>query len=182
MTERKRLGKLVGEIAIGYLFLHLNFYIGVFNLLPNWLGYTVIVNVLNELGEEEPSARLLKPFGIILVVWELWTSVCRMTDQQFSLSVIETLIGVISLYFHFQLITNLADIAGKYGYPDCRRLLWVRTVRTLVCTLVILALPWYESSIVTIAAAAIGAAAGIWICLELLMFRKALYSCSNSPD
>ena len=58
-------------------------------------------------------------------------------DEAYILGVV---ISVVSLYFHFQLLTNLADIAGRFNAKRQKSVLLLRNVRTVLLTL--LALPW----------------------------------------
>ncbi len=67
--ERRRLADGVKLIALGYLLLHLDLNLGALNILPNWLGYILILKALPALGEYEPSALLLRPIGILLALW-----------------------------------------------------------------------------------------------------------------
>ena len=71
---REKLAGAVKFIAWGYILLHLNFNLGTLNILPNWLGYVLMLQALPILGNDEPSAPLLRPLGIILALWEgaLW--------------------------------------------------------------------------------------------------------------
>ena len=71
---REELADAVKRIAWGYVLLHVNVNLGSLNILPNWLGYLLILGVLPMLGEREPSALLLRPLGILLALWEgvLW--------------------------------------------------------------------------------------------------------------
>ena len=61
-----KLSESVKRIAIGYLFLYLNINLGSLGILPDWVCYVLIVGQLSTLGEEEPSAPLLRPLGILL--------------------------------------------------------------------------------------------------------------------
>ena len=57
------------------------------------------------------------------------------------LQVIDMIIGVVNIYFHFQLLTNLASIAAKYQSEDYEldeKLLRYRTFQTIMLTAVIL--------------------------------------------
>ena len=94
-------------------------------------------------AKEESSASLLKPLCIILALWEgiMWCAAIFGAQPDWEL--IRLLINVVSLYFHFQLLTDLALIAEKYGCPEGKRILKLRTVRTILLTLTFL--PQYLS-------------------------------------
>ena len=74
MNERPELYKPLSHIAWGYLLLHVNFNFGTLNILPNWLGYLLILSALEPISQIVPSALLLRPLGKVLAAWEglLW--------------------------------------------------------------------------------------------------------------
>ena len=53
--------------------------------------------------------------------------------------------AVLTLYVHFQLFTNLASAAGRFGCPQRRGLLVLRTMNVVFTTLLSLPLPLDES-------------------------------------
>lgn len=180
----QRLCNAVKWIAWGYLFLHLDIHLGVLNILPDWGGYLLILFALTVLGEEEKSALLLRPLGILLAVWEgIWWLAgligCSVENEM--LIVIAT---VLSLYFHFQLLTNLAEIAERYDCPERERLLVLRTVRTICITvfgLLALPTPWHKSSLwetlssgITVGIVVIHLLVAIWLCIVLFSLRRSL--------
>lgn len=172
--ERQRLADNVRLIAFGYLLMHLNFNLGTLNVLPDWLGYLLILKALPPLGEYEPSALLLRPLGILLALWEgvLWLMALLGSNlNSYLFAVIAT---VITLYFHFQLLTNLAAAAARFDCPERGRILTLRTVRTVLITLFALPLPWDSYTVLTIGVAAASVIVAIWICVVLFSFRRSL--------
>lgn len=172
--ERQRLADSVKLIAYGYLLLHLNFNLGTLNVLPNWLGYILILRALPALGEYEPSALLLRPLGILLALWEgvLWTvDLVGSSLTGYLFTVIAT---VIELYFHFQLLTNLADIAESCNCPEHKRILTLRTVRTVLITLFALPVPWDSYKILTVGMMVVFIVVAVWLCTVLFSFRRSL--------
>lgn len=179
--ERQRLTDGLKMIAFGYLLLHLNINLGTCNVLPNWLGYLLILKALPILGEYEPSALLLTPIGTLLAVWEgaLWgMALFSLTPDIYLLRVVAS---VIALYFHFQLLTNLADIAQKFGCKERRSILMLRTVRTILITLVALPIPWESIKVLSVWIAIIYVFVAIWICVVLFSFRRSLNEESLEP-
>ena len=113
----------VSRIAWSYLFAFFNLNLGSLNILPDWMAFALIYGALDLLAEEERELPLLKPFCILLGLWEGagWLA------QLFGLT--------LSLYFYFQLLTNLAHLAARYGGEDLsRRLLRLRTAQALLNT------------------------------------------------
>lgn len=138
LQDRKRLCNAVRIIAWAYLLLHLDLTFGTVNVLPDWAGYLLILDALPVLAKEESSAVLLKPLCIILSLWEgiMWCAAIFGAQPNWEL--IGLLVNVVGLYFHFQLLTDLALIAEKYGCPEGKRILKLRTVRTILLTLTFL--------------------------------------------
>lgn len=175
MTDREELIKSVGGIVAGYVFLHFDINLGVLNILPDWLGYVAIVHVLDVLEKEEPSVRLLRPLGGILIAWEIYEIVEKLIGMNVNLLILGTIVTVLSLYFHFQLLTNLAAIAEKYEYPKAQNILKLRTAQTLLITVfAVMPLSWERYTWVITVFGIVGIVVGVWICIELNAFKKAL--------
>ena len=60
-----------------------------------------------------------------------------------------TIFAVVGLYFHFQLLTNLAHIAERYVCPEKDRLLFLRAFQAVFTTLFALPFPWQKAEILT---------------------------------
>ncbi len=106
----------LSRIAWAYLLIHLHFRLNNLDLLPDWAGYLLIFSAIGLLAGELRDLPLLRPFCILLgavsgVDWLafLLTGV-EFTGRFFLLS---TLITCVALYFHFQLLTDLAALADR---------------------------------------------------------------------
>ena len=134
------------KIIWGYVFLHLNVNLGTLNVLPDWVGYLLFFSAIILLGEQLRDLTLLKPFCILLGVGELvdWLTVFAtgqtLMGQFFLLNALLTCIG---LYFHFQLLTDLAILADGAG-ENGSGLRTCRNVDAVLRTLMCLPLPWEE--------------------------------------
>lgn len=161
----------LGNIAWGYLLIHVNINLGPVDVLPNWLGCLFLYQSLKILGQLEPSALLLKPFGLLLTLYEgsLWI----MTMVSYSPpGLVELLFCVIALYFHFQLLTNLASIAHG-SFPEVsRRLLQLRSVRTVIVTVLFLPIPWESMQVAAYLLVIVSALVGLVLCITLFSYRK----------
>ena len=178
MKKRTPAANAADSILKGYLFLHLNLNIGTLNILPNWVGYLFINEILPDLALTRPSALLLRPLGRGLAAWE---GVCWLFTL-FSITptgllgtslwqLAQVAAGVAGLYFHFQLLTDLAETARMKEYPGVKKLLRLRTVNTLLSTFIMaVGLP-PVSQFITGArmywVLGIGIVVTIWICLTL---------------
>lgn len=132
----------IGRTAWGYLFVYFNININSVSLLPAFVGYLLFLSAINNLREEERELELLKPLGIILAVWHglNWLGSFWNAGLGGMWQVADILIGMINLYFHFQLLTNLASVARRYqpeGYLLDAELLRYRTIQTVILTALI---------------------------------------------
>jgi len=70
--NHQKLCSAVKSIAWGYILIHLHLNLGTIDILPDFAGYLLILGALPALGQPEPSALLLKPFCVGLVLWNLY--------------------------------------------------------------------------------------------------------------
>ena len=174
MTRQEQLCKAVKQIAWGYVLLHLNINLGTLNILPDWLGYYWMLSSLPVLAKEEPSAALLRPLGLLLTAWAALLWLAALIGAVLPTEGMDLIITVVSLYFHFQLLTNLAAIARTYDCPQEERILRLRTVRTLLITLLFLPLPWEDTLPAAFAVILLHLIVAIWICSVLFSLRNSL--------
>ena len=133
----------IGHIGWGYIFMYLDVNLGTIDILPSWAGYLFILSALPVLSEYEKSAALLRNLAILLTGWAVleWVmNIFGITSAAGSMgtliNIAATIIGVVSIYFHFQMLTNLAEIAGQLGLDERKeRLLKLRTVNTILHTI-----------------------------------------------
>lgn len=162
------------RIAWGFLLIYLDVNLGTIDILPNWLGFCLLVWALPAVAKEEPSAILLRPLGILLAIWEgvLWAAAAL--GQEVNSYLITAVMAVLSLYFYFQLLTNLANVAKKYDCPQEKQILTLRTVQTILTTLTVLPLPWQEYEAAIVAIALVQCFAALWLCCLMFALRKSL--------
>lgn len=164
----------LGKIAWGYLLIHLDLKLGTLEILPNWLGLLLIYQALVVLGEHEPSAQLLKPFALFLTAYEgvFWlAAIFAYTPQLYPL---DLLFSILSLHFHFQLLTMLASLAAQSNLHDsARSLLHLRNARTILMTLAFLPLPWARYGIALMVLSVINLLVGLFLCITVFSYRGA---------
>lgn len=136
--ETKTLSSAIKKIAISYILIYVHVNISVIDILPNWLGYFLIVSVLPVISEKEKSAQLLKPFGIAIGVWNILETILSLMGAEWNLTIISLVFNVVTIYFHFQLITNIANLDIEEAKK--KRLLNLRTATVLLHTATSLAL------------------------------------------
>ena len=116
--DRNRVARAVGLIAWGYLLLCFHLTVGTIVLVPNWLCYIFFLKAMGGLEPVVPAVKLLFPLGVLLGVWEglLW-GMSAVRIQDFTLLYgLQLVASVLMIYFHFQFLTNLAEIAAQVGY------------------------------------------------------------------
>lgn len=136
--ETKTLSSAIKQIAISYIFIYFHINISVIDIFPDWLGYFMIVSTLPILSEKEQSAGLLKPFGIAIGIWNIINWVLKITDAPWNLTLITFLFNIITIYFHFQLISNIANLDIEQSKR--KKLLALRTATVLLHTVLTLSL------------------------------------------
>ena len=143
MTDYQKLYTGIGRAAWGYFFIYFDFNINTVSILPSFIGYLLFLSAINYLCDEERELNLLRTLVTILTVWHIasWLASWASIDLDGMLQVVDIIIGVVNIYFHFQLLTNLASIAAKYQSEDYEldeKLLRYRTLQTIMLTAVIL--------------------------------------------
>ena len=134
MTEQADLFTGARRVFWGYFFLLLDFNLN-FNsdftipLLPNFVGWIFLWRGADILSSARPSLELLKPFCTAL-------GVCALTQFVPSLDGLipgwlNLFISILTLYTHFQLLTDLAALAEEM-LDDGELAKRLRTSRTLI--------------------------------------------------
>ncbi len=144
MIDREKLFSAIRSIGWGYLLLHFNIFIGIdsgkLHLLPNFLGMRLILEALPQLVQVSPSAKLLRPLAWTLFWYELGNFVLDLVGYSLSdvLSqasrIVILLLALIQVYFHFQLLTDVAYAADYADYPKTASILHARTWYVLMLT------------------------------------------------
>ena len=142
MTDYQKLYTGIGRAAWGYFFIYFNINLNTVSILPSFIGYLLFLSAINHLCDEERELNLLRTLGIILTVWHIasWFASFGAIKLEGMLPAVDIIIGVVNIYFHFQLLTNLASIAAKYQSEDHEfdaKLLRYRTMQTVMLTAVI---------------------------------------------
>ena len=127
------------KLAWSYFLIYFDFNINTVSILPSFVGYLLIFLAIRDLACEEKELLLLRPFAIILICWHgaKWLLSWGSVDLDGLSEIGGILLGLINLYFHFQLLTNLAAIASKYqdeGDEMNATLLRCRTFQTVTLT------------------------------------------------
>ena len=175
MSERQQIGAAIRRIAWGYIFIHVHFNLITMDILADWLGYCMIFWALPVLAKRVQSVMLLRPLGLILIFWNVFDwfmDIGGISANTYGLELVAT---VLDLYFHFQLLTDLAGIAKQYGHPAGRKLLHLRTARTVLAASIHIFLYWLAKEMaVVLGIAIVQLILAVWLCRVLFRFGKEL--------
>ena len=173
MEERKQLSRALRKIFWGYIFLYFDINLGTLDLLPAaisfWLFYQAIRDCLEK---EEEATKLLKSLCIILGIYRLIDEFMVMFQIPVELFLVEEIMAVLALYFHFQFLTNLANIADKYSYPAVDTILALRTVYTVMMTILKFSMHFEEIEGLTLMIMIAQVFITIFICFVIGKFRR----------
>ena len=111
-------------------------------MLPDWIGYGLLLSSLPSLAKYTPSANLLDDFCKVLIGWNLLRWGLNLFGGYEPPQIIAVCFGILTIYFHFQLLTNLAEISDSTGCSHGDRLRMLRTFTTLLQTFLALPVPW----------------------------------------
>lgn len=192
MTEYEKLYSGIGKVAWGYFFIYFDLKINGISLLPAFIGYFLLLSAVRGLGEVERELKLLRIPGAILGSWHLATWLCSLTSLNIvgTLPIVDLLIGIVNIYYQFQLLTNLASIAAKHqpaGSALDRQILGCRTLQTILLTVIMLAgqvTLWLGDAggILVIVMAIIHLLAGIYLMHVLFDLRRNLPKDANGEE
>lgn len=139
MTHRQTMYDAISKAAWAYFFLYFDINLGSVSILPSFAGFLLFLSAIQQLKEEQRDLELLRPLGILLAAWHFgnWLASWLGTTLDGRFPVVELIISLAGIYFHFQMLTDYAALAAKYQEPDQdidRRLLKWRTRQTLLLT------------------------------------------------
>ncbi len=161
----------IRSIAWGYFFLFINFSLNNWSLLPAWFAWYKFGRAIGGLKEIRPKLVLLENFVPPLLVWSLleWQQFFELPGW---LRPVGVLLSLMTLYFHFHLLTELSALASD---ALAQRLLRCRTASVVMQTALALAgaLPLPQSAIAALALPLV--LAGFVVCIYIMtsVFRLA---------
>lgn len=173
MERKEQLSRALRKIFWAYIFLYFDINLGTIDILPAWIGYVFFYQAIRDAIEaEEESAKLLKPICFVLSIYRLIDWFVIMFGIEMDILIITELFAVIALYFHFQLLTNLANIAHKYECPVENTLLALRTVHTVLLTILAFTVHFKEIEWLSLVIMVAQVFIMIFICATIGKFRR----------
>lgn len=140
MTDREKIHSGLTRIAWGYVLLYFDLNLESLSVTPAVVGYLLFLPALGLLSAERRSLALLRPLGVFLALWSgaNWLLSWIGGTVNGHIPFLDVLVGAAAIYFHFQLLTDLAAIAAAHqeeGQGLDRRILKWRTVNVLLQTI-----------------------------------------------
>lgn len=184
MTAYQKLFHGIDRAAYGYFFLYFNINIDGISLLPTFVGYLLFLSAIGLMAEEERELSLLRPLAILLATWHGldWFLSFLNIELDSAIQFLDLLRDLANVYFHFQLLTNLAAIAARHqpeGAEMDAKLLKYRTLQTVMITgirIISCFSVWFESlwSFVSGCMAVVYLIAGVCLMKALFDLRRCL--------
>lgn len=180
MERKELLCKAVKKIAWAYVFLYFDINLETIDILPAFWAYWMFYKAIRDgISLEEETANLLKPIAILLVIYQSILWLLRSFAISTDILLFTELGTVVSLYFHFQLLTNLANIARRYQCPQEKSLLHFRTLQTILLTILAFTTPFEDLYAVSLILVIIQIVIIICLCFILRDFKHTL---EDLPD
>lgn len=173
MEEREQLSRALQKIFWGYICLYFDLNIGTIDILPAWYAYLFFYQAIRDsIEKEEESAKLLKSICLALTIYRLIEWFVVMFGMEMNVMIVTELFSVLALYFHFQFLTNLANIAHKYECPIENTLLALRTVHTVMMTILTFTMHFREIEWLSLMIVVAQIIIMIFICFVIRKFRR----------
>lgn len=183
MNEPNQLYDGLSQAAWGYFLLTFDFNINTVSILPRFAGFYLLFSAIGKLSAARRDLALLRPLCILLTGWSGidWLLSWRGGDIEGHILFLDLLVTVVTLYFHFQFLTDMAALAEAYQSDDgnlASRIRSRRTAYTLTVTVIALlgtlsqALPWEWWPGIIVFAALIACVVGLMVMADLFRLRR----------
>ncbi len=179
---RYEISEGIRKIAWSYVFIYFHINLGTIDILPDWWGYILILKGIDILKNDEPSIALLRPLGIIFTAYNILLWGIKIIGVRIDIYILDIITSVLLLYFNFQLLTNIADIAKRYSCKEeakIRKLIIVRTIITALISAPI-DIDGYEWVIILIAVTTLIIA--IWTGILLFCLKESIMEGEESTE
>lgn len=192
MTDREKLYSGLSNAAWGYFFLTFDFNLNNVSVLPRFVGFYLLFSAIGKLSGERQNLNLLRPLCILLTGWSGldWLLSWLGGDVEGHILFLDLLVTVVTLYFHFQFLTDMAALSECCQPEDdnlASRIRGHRTAFTLLITVFGLmadltpVLPWEWWAGMIVFGALITCIVALMIMLDLFHLRKLIRSEEEGP-
>lgn len=192
MTESNRLYSGLSQAAWGYFFVTFDFNLGPVSVLPRFVGFYLLFSAIGKLSAERRDLNLLRPLCILLTGWSGidWLLSWRGGDIEGHILFLDLVVTAVTLYFHFQFLTDMAALAEAYQPDDDNLAVRIRSHRTaytlLVTAIALLqslaqAFPWEWWPGIAVFAAVIACIVALMIMADLFHLRRLVPKAEIGP-
>lgn len=192
MTDREKLYSGLSNAAWGYVFLTFDFNLNNVSVLPRFVGFYLLFSAIGKLSGERRDLNLLRPLCVLLTGWSGldWLLSWLGGDVEGHILFLDLLVTVVTLYFHFQFLTDMAALSECCQPEDdnlASRIRGHRTAFTLLITVFGLmadltpVLPWEWWAGMIVFGALITCIVALMIMLDLFHLRKLIRSEEEGP-
>ena len=192
MTDREKLYSGLSNAAWGYFFLTFDFNLNNVSVLPRFVGFYLLFSAIGKLSGERQNLNLLRPLCILLTGWSGldWLLSWLGGDVEGHILFLDLLVTVVTLYFHFQFLTDMAALSECCQPEDdnlASRIRGHRTAFTLLITVFGLmadltpVLPWEWWTGMIGFGALITCIVALMIMMDLFHLRKLIRSEEEGP-
>ena len=192
MTDREKLYSGLSNAAWGYFFLTFDFNLNNVSVLPRFVGFYLLFSAIGKLSGERQNLNLLRPLCILLTGWSGldWLLSWLGGGVEGHILFLDLLVTVVTLYFHFQFLTDMAALSECCQPEDdnlASRIRGHRTAFTLLITVFGLmadltpVLPWEWWAGMIGFGALITCIVALMIMLDLFHLRKLIRSEEEGP-
>ena len=192
MTDREKLYSGLSNAAWGYFFLTFDFNLNNVSVLPRFVGFYLLFSAIGKLSGERRDLNLLRPLCVLLTGWSGldWLLSWLGGDVEGHILFLDLLVTVVTLYFHFQFLTDMAALSECCQPEDdnlASRIRGHRTAFTLLITVFGLmadltpVLPWEWWAGMIGFGALITCIVALMIMMDLFHLRKLIRSEEEGP-
>lgn len=183
MNEPNQLYDGLSQAAWGYFLLTFDFNINTVSILPRFAGFLLLLSAIGKLSAARRDLALLRPLCVLLACWSFgdWFLSWSGRDIDGMIPFLDLLAAAVTLYFHFQFLTDMSALAEAYQPDDdnlASRIRSRRTAYTLMVTVIALlsslsqALPWEWWPGVIVFAGLITCIVALMIMADLFRLRR----------
>lgn len=140
MNESNQLYDGLSQAAWGYFFVTFDFNLGTVSILPRFVGFLLLLSAAGRLSDVRRDLALLRPLCMLLACFCFgdWFLSWRGLDLDGMIPLLDEVVTVSTLYFHFQFLTDLAALAEGLRLDDENMPACIRSHRTAYTLLVTL--------------------------------------------
>lgn len=122
----------LSQAAWGYFFLTFDFNLNNVSILPRFVGFWLLFSAIGKLSGERRDLNLLRPLCILLTGWSGldWLLSWVGGDVEGHILFLDLLVTAVTLYFHFQFLTDMAALSQRYQPEDDNLASRIRSHRT----------------------------------------------------